>query len=544
MQISELRLRNFMSHIDSEVRFPEHGIVLVTGKNGGGKSSLIEAVSVALWGKTLRGTNPWRSEEVGEVIAKNGSIIAARRRTGAKTELSWSDGAVAATDYPTTTKAQEALEAQIGGWDTWRRTSVFSSQDAAHFTMASDGERKRLLETILGLDKFDMALDRCRVDLKVSERAGIDAENRLRILEERIASSAQHLRDAKESLKVIDETADPVVFEKEFAEIEKMLGPCRMEIHDLEHERSLLKEEFFAVQSEAELAAKEWARINHDKCPVCSQTIPSSLRQRLERVAGAARTKAAKIQEGIKTKKSKLEVALTELQEEQMALSRKSVDLRGELRACQKFLEHKTLVEATVGKAKAEHARAKEEKAAADAAAVETFVDVGELQACEKVLGLKGVRAHVLGKALVGVEAVANRWLKQIAGDSLSIHLAPYTEKKTGGVSDAISLDVIGAGGGFGYRAASGGERRRIDVALLMALAEVSRAAHGASSGIIFMDEVADSLDTEGTQRVAEALRELSKSCCAVIISHNADLAAALDPDMHLVVDSGSVTPA
>jgi hypothetical protein len=39
------------------------------------------------------------------------------------------------------------------------------------------------------------------------------------------------------------------------------------------------------------------------------------------------------------------------------------------------------------------------------------------------------------------------------------------------------------------------GQRRRIDVALLLALAEVSQAASGGEQGTIFADEVLDSLD-------------------------------------------------
>ena len=46
---------------------------------------------------------------------------------------------------------------------------MFSAQDAAHFTNATDGERKRLLEQLLGLDKFDVALTKCRLELKEVE---------------------------------------------------------------------------------------------------------------------------------------------------------------------------------------------------------------------------------------------------------------------------------------------------------------------------------------------------------------------------------------
>ena len=58
MNVHEIRLTGFMSHDDTAVALPDRGLVVLTGDNGAGKSSLIEAVAVALWGKTLRGTDP------------------------------------------------------------------------------------------------------------------------------------------------------------------------------------------------------------------------------------------------------------------------------------------------------------------------------------------------------------------------------------------------------------------------------------------------------------------------------------------------------
>jgi len=140
------------------------------------------------------------------------------------------------------------------------------------------------------------------------------------------------------------------------------------------------------------------------------------------------------------------------------------------------------------------------------------------LDACEIVLGLRGVRALVTGKALSGLEALANVWLVKIA-DGMTIRLKSYTEKKTGGISDCISLDVEGAGGGHGYKASSGGQRRRIDVAILLALSEMS-----GNRDFIALDEIFDTLDIDGIESVSNALDELAKDRCVVVISHNEDL--------------------
>jgi len=54
MRLLKLRLRNFLSHRETEVKFPESGIVLISGENAMGKSSLFDALRFALFGKSFQ----------------------------------------------------------------------------------------------------------------------------------------------------------------------------------------------------------------------------------------------------------------------------------------------------------------------------------------------------------------------------------------------------------------------------------------------------------------------------------------------------------
>jgi exonuclease SbcC len=58
VNVKKIYMRAFMSHESTTVDLPPRGVVVVSGPNGAGKSSLVEAVSVALWGKSLRGSSP------------------------------------------------------------------------------------------------------------------------------------------------------------------------------------------------------------------------------------------------------------------------------------------------------------------------------------------------------------------------------------------------------------------------------------------------------------------------------------------------------
>ena len=57
MILKKLKLTNFLSHTDTEITFPESGIVAFIGENGAGKTSVIEAITYALIGQSSKGKN-------------------------------------------------------------------------------------------------------------------------------------------------------------------------------------------------------------------------------------------------------------------------------------------------------------------------------------------------------------------------------------------------------------------------------------------------------------------------------------------------------
>ena len=54
--ITSVKLGNFLSHKDTELTF-DNGVTVFIGDNGAGKSSVIDAMTFALFGKTTRGNN-------------------------------------------------------------------------------------------------------------------------------------------------------------------------------------------------------------------------------------------------------------------------------------------------------------------------------------------------------------------------------------------------------------------------------------------------------------------------------------------------------
>lgn len=559
MNVRRIQLANFLRHTETQVDLPERGLVVVEGPNGAGKSSLVEAVAIGVWGKSIRGDAPWRTGTEGSVSVWTGDgpgaanvnrsdtmVVQRKRSAGGRTSVRWALQEQAETEYETTTKAQEALEAVVGSFDVWRRAQVFSSADAAHFTMATDGERKRLLEAVLGLGKFDDALERCRVDVRELSRLHLNLTSSLGGLLEKAAGLDRMEADAKAELAKLQvaDQGDWRAMRDEAKQLDEMVAEAQDEIEDCGKKLRAGARQEGAAEAAVAALEEQLARLKHAECPSCGQRIHPEMRARAKVNLKDEEAKLRDIRSALKTDSKEVDAVIRELANEVRSLSTRAASLRTKSALAREAAERRANLESRVAQLcrEASAARTKLDDRKDELKVV--GADMLVLEAVERVLGLKGVRAHILGRTLGGIEAAANAWLSRIPGTVRAIRLSPYSEKKTGGVADAISIKIEGDGVGGTYKALSGGERRRVDAALLLALGDVAGGARGQLGGDLWVDELFDALDVQGQEAVARLLREISQSRKVVVITHSPQLVELLRPDLRLRVDGGKVDAA
>lgn len=528
MIVSAIEMRGFMSHVDTRVELPERGVVLVTGPNGAGKSSLVEAVSVAAWGKTLRGTDPWAGKSGAVSVVMDGIRVTRTARKGAES-LKFAVGEDKDQVFDSASKAQAALETHLGAWDVWRTSSVFSSSDAALFSLATDGDRKRFLERILGVERFDPALEACRAELRSAEREAAAAEADLRVVRERIAGAERRLADAVPEQAGEAPPADATARLAAFSE---RLAVARKAARDASEAMTAGKQAAAAAVLRVHAAEAEAARLAGGTCPTCAQPIPATLREALAGIVADATAKAAEARALAKAREDDLTEQIEDARAAESRLSQRIGLLQQQMASHAATERHRAAAAAALAAARADLANATEQLQAITDRAREVQARTGVLRETERVLGLKGVRAHILGQALAGLEGAVNAWLSRLAGPDFRVAI---------GGEGSTAIDITGAGGGHGYRAASMGERRRIDVALLLGLGEFAAASAGAAGGLLVLDEVLDALDTAGLEAATRAVEELAEERCVIVISHLDELVTGLRPVMRLRVDSGRV---
>lgn len=536
MRIRRIALDNFMGGVTGDISFPEAGIVLITGKNGSGKSSIIEAVSSAFYGKTLRGT-PYLSRKGKVCVETDKYSVCRESKSGKSIKLSWErqDN----SDYllfESAAKAQQALLSEVMPLDVWQRSFVFSSQDASKFTTSSDSQRKYMLECVLGINRFDAALALCRSDKKSIDAAIGEHEYELQGIESKLSAYQDSIAKFKEIEKTCYDSIDTSSVELKIKDLEMSYNDVVDEISSINKDIKKLNDSVNSVKVRGLELAKSVDRLNVDRCPTCGQRIN-------EEIKLIATSELTKCRQEYSTTKDAHEQSMLALETELCSLTRERDELRDSMHGLRLSLDsslnarkqHDTLVK-SYGEVESNIDRLEQAKKKLIDKLHVLKKDLNILQHVELVLGVRGARASMLSDALDSISIVANKWLSHInSSDTFAeIELKPYSTQKNGSIVECISFDVHGFGGGFGYAALSSGERRRIDIAMLFALSEFASNFYGVSDSTIFIDEALDTLDVVGVEYVCEMLRNIAKTRLIVIITHNQEIVSLLNPDMWL----------
>jgi DNA repair exonuclease SbcCD ATPase subunit len=559
MLIHKISVDNFMARGACELELPEAGITVLTGANGAGKSRFIEAVAYAYWGETLRGEGPWIDGEAGSVsvLSASGDVTRKVTKGGSKSVL-WNG-----SKADTPSRTVELIKAAIPEFDFWKRTHVFSSGEAAHFSGATDGERKRIMEMLLGMEVFDRAQRACldetgqanaAVQLAAVEVA--KAEGRLNVAIAKLTALGEYPAFRPGVPPVVQEAPAVGRAQTIQGEIDVLQQRRTEEIRRTVTLPPQTTAEYVALKEELRDAERRLALARAGRCDACGQPYHGVTVQELEQQCGELDWVLKAHEEQAREARDAAVRAATHAKLEVARLDRELARKQAELQAAKDTdaafiratheLERWEAAEAghlaAWERGKAAH-EVKRERARAEAMMQEDDLAdfrielescqarVAELQVAATILGVRGLRGHVLGRALDGVEAVANYWLQQIApGRALTV--------RSEGDAGKIVIGLHGFGGGK-YKASSAGERRRVDAPLLLALAEV--AGHGRARGTLFLDEVFDALDRDGRALVCRALGELGQTQSVVVVTHQEDLARSIPAVQRFEVSAGTL---
>lgn len=526
------------------------------------------------------------------------------RPRGAAARRGEPEAAPEAPIYENATKAEGALAERVGPFDRWCRTHVFLARDAARFAAATDGERKRALEAILGLGAFDAALKQCRVEAR-------EVASRLASTDGALAAWRDaYTRASMRAAAPVPEAPTPEALDDLRGRLDAAVQAVRVAADDTAAaERShgvALGERAAAATTAAQLAATLRSltapppppltpRPAHTHaaqppvpvapvvaappaCPTCKRPwvplhAPTTAPAMAPPPPGPTPNAAAP--EGPATGHhpqpaptpgptlvaapdlAPLHAALSDAEDAARAAGEAVTITGATLTAARATHSHAAALPVAIATelatgeravalrgaalaALAAAAREAEELACritnAEADTADLRAEAAALAAADTALGLGGIRARILSHALPFLGHRATTWLSRLGRPEWRVSFASTRKTGVRGAQgeEAITMTLDGPPKPQ-YAALSGGEGKRVDLALLLALGELATAVHGAPTGTLWFDEVLDApLDAEGAAVAAEALRALARDRAVVVIAHSPDVVRTLRPVAHL----------
>jgi DNA repair exonuclease SbcCD ATPase subunit len=141
------------------------------------------------------------------------------------------------------------------------------------------------------------------------------------------------------------------------------------------------------------------------------------------------------------------------------------------------------------------------------------------------VFSNKGIRSVVLDLVTPFLNEQANKYLASLAGSDISLTFSTQTKKADGIYSDKFDVSVTNASGGSDYSTNSAGEKKRIDLAIALAIQDLVMSKSDLKTNIALYDECFDGLDAVGCENVIALLKEKQKEIGTIfVITHNEHL--------------------
>ncbi|MCH7966671.1 MAG: SMC family ATPase [Thaumarchaeota archaeon] len=272
--ITSIELGNFLAHSDTKLEF-ENGVTVFVGDNGAGKSSIIDAITFALFGKHTRKSNKSLIKRgSNEGFTKIGFSIndkqyEAVRKIDSKGNLSAKFSEIIGNDRIELAAGERKqfgesmtheIEKTIGlDFEKLKIASIVQQGELNAIINAKPKEFKELLNAIIGIDKLDVASESMKMvnkafREKIKEKIGFDdtdIEKLLRDLEiyqnetkeakpekNHLESKQEKLQNEVDELRKKIEVETPKIDKVNQLELRKkeLLAYVKEAIHEIQHE--------------------------------------------------------------------------------------------------------------------------------------------------------------------------------------------------------------------------------------------------------------------------------------------------------------------
>ena len=132
--------------------------------------------------------------------------------------------------------------------------------------------------------------------------------------------------------------------------------------------------------------------------------------------------------------------------------------------------------------------------------------------------GKDGIQALIVEQAIPEIEEEANRILSRLTDNRTQITLESLRDLKKGGTRETLDIKISDELGERSYELYSGGESFRVDFAVRIALSQLLARRAGTRLRTLIIDEGFGTQDTEGLDRLVEAIQAISEDFEKILV--------------------------
>lgn len=545
IQFKLVRYKNILStgNAWTEIVLDSHKSTLIVGDNGAGKSTMLDAICFALYGKPFRKIN--KPQLVNSINGKGLEVevvfdIGIDKyiiKRGIKPSLFeiWKNDKLlnqdaAARDY------QVYLEESIlkMNFKSFGQVVVLGSSTFVPFMQLPAASRREVIEDLLDIQIFTTMNGILKEKVAENKEEVVEIKYAIDLVKNKLQSAKAHNEEVRRMKEIeVSKIGDRAKQQLELIEsesimvesIEKTMDELVTTIGDKPVQKKKLSDiqevDLKLVTKLNQLKKDVKFYENHDDCPTCRQGIAAEFKRSTVDDSQSKIDQIVSARDELVTKAQVIKDRLQVISDIEDEISKTHLDasthranikmaknilttIKKELESAQKEVE-------TIDVSKINDL---EEEFKSYAIKQEQLVNDKEVLAVvSSMLKDGGIKTRIIKQYVPVMNKLINKYLA-----AMDFFVDFQLDESFNETIKSRFRDV------FSYASFSEGEKLRIDLALLFTWRAVSKLRNSVSTNLLIMDEIMDSsLDNAGTEEFLKIINELTADSNIFIISHKGD---------------------
>lgn len=547
IDFTQIRWKNFLATGNGGVEFQlnKSPITLIVGNNGSGKSTILDAICFALFGKAFRNIN--KNQLINSINDKDCLVeiefkigfdeyLVSRGMKPAIFEISKNgqkiDQASDNRDF------QKILEQQILklNFKTFKQLVILGSASFVPFMKLPAQIRREISEDILDVSIFSVMNELLKTHATATKDALIAIDTDIKIAKGKVDAQQRILNNLVESknerIKIIEVKIDNL--REELSDAEKEVDAYIHQVDDLNsqitHEPQVSKRVEELKNYRVKLKhQKDTANRNlqffdsNSSCPTCMQDISKTyskkyIKQTQEEIDGFEKkiTKIDNERDDLNKQLDDIQSIQNEVHALNMRISSANNRISLLNKMNKKHLDEIEEIELNVQNIEDEKQKVKD-LAVGALAKIERKNELTQQRGLQDVAGIllkdTGIKTAIIKKYLPVMNKLINKYLKAM-DFYVSFELDEAFQEKI----KSRNRDE------FSYESFSEGEKMRIDLSILFTWRQIAKMKNSVNTNLLMLDEIFDgSLDSIGIDYFLSLLEALKENTNLFIITHKGD---------------------